>query len=46
MFVSIAMLLCGGFLLFQGWRLDPILSFAMFLLISVSIFLWIKDISK
>ncbi|MGB3511630.1 MAG: hypothetical protein WBA93_20805, partial [Microcoleaceae cyanobacterium] len=25
-FVPMAMLLCGGILLFQGWRLDPILS--------------------
>ncbi|NET46061.1 Ycf66 family protein [Okeania sp. SIO2B3] len=45
-FFPTAVLLCGGILLFQGWRLDPILSFAMFLLITVSIFLGIKDISK
>ncbi|WP_339379471.1 MULTISPECIES: Ycf66 family protein [Okeania] len=45
-FFPAAVLLCGGILLFQGWRLDPILSFAMFLLITVSIFLGIKDISK
>ncbi|MDJ0557116.1 MAG: Ycf66 family protein [Microcoleaceae cyanobacterium MO_207.B10] len=40
------MLLCGFILLFQGWRLDPILSLAMFLLISTSIFLGLKDIFK
>ncbi|NEQ73694.1 MAG: hypothetical protein F6K23_11920 [Okeania sp. SIO2C9] len=40
------MLFCGFILLFQGWRLDPILSFAMFLLTSASIFLGIKDILK
>ena len=45
-FLPIAILLCGGILLFQGWRLEPILSFAIFLLISVSIFLGIKDIFK
>ncbi|RQH24915.1 Ycf66 family protein [Okeania hirsuta] len=45
-FLPIAMLFCGFILLFQGWRLDPILSFAMFLLTSASIFLGIKDILK
>ncbi|WP_287273473.1 MULTISPECIES: Ycf66 family protein [unclassified Okeania] len=45
-FLPIAILLCGGILLYQGWRLDSILSFAIFLLISVSIFLGIKDIFK
>ncbi|NES68366.1 MAG: hypothetical protein F6K24_25595 [Okeania sp. SIO2D1] len=45
-FFPVAVLLCGGILLFQGWRLDPILSFAMFLLISICIFLGIKEISK
>ena len=42
-FVPVGMLLCGGILIFQGWRLDPILSFAVFLLNIMSIFLLIKD---
>lgn len=31
-------LLCGGILLFQGWRLDPILAFGQFLLSGTAIF--------
>lgn len=31
-------LLCGGILLFQGWRLDPILQFGQFLLTGSAIF--------
>jgi hypothetical protein len=31
-------LLCGGILLFQGWRLDPILAFGQFLLTGSAIF--------
>ena len=31
-------LLCGGILFFQGWRLDPILQFAVFLLAAGVIF--------
>lgn len=31
-------LLCGGILLFQGWRLDPILAFGQFLLTGAAIF--------
>lgn len=31
-------LLCGGILLFQGWRLDPILAFGQFLLAGSAIF--------
>ncbi len=31
-------LLCGGILLFQGWRLDPILAFGQFMLTGSAIF--------
>lgn len=31
-------LLCGGILIFQGWRLDPILAFGQFLLTGSAIF--------
>lgn len=36
-FAAIA-LLCGGILVFQGWRLDPILQFNQFLLAGAAIF--------
>ncbi|MEM1171724.1 MAG: Ycf66 family protein [Cyanobacteria bacterium P01_H01_bin.35] len=42
-FFSLGMLLCGGILIYQGWRLEPILFFAMFLLHIISIFLLVKD---
>jgi len=38
-------LLCGGILLFQGWRLDPILAFGQFLLTGTSIFFAAESIS-
>lgn len=38
-------LLCGGILLFQGWRLDPILAFGQFLLTATSIFFAAESIS-
>jgi len=31
-------LLCGGILFFQGWRLDPILQFGLFLLAGTTVF--------
>jgi len=31
-------LLCGGILIFQGWRLDPILQFGQFLLAATTVF--------
>ncbi|MBD2239555.1 hypothetical protein H6G35_23570 [Aulosira sp. FACHB-113] len=38
------MLLCGFIFVFQGWRLDPILQFAQFLLTSLIIYFSVKDI--
>ncbi|QIR37850.1 hypothetical protein HCG51_14775 [Tolypothrix sp. PCC 7910] len=38
------MLLCGFIFVFQGWRLDPILQFAQFLLTSLVIYFSVKDI--
>lgn len=38
-------LLCGGILLFQGWRLDPILAFGQFLLSGTAIFFASESIS-
>lgn len=38
-------LLCGGILLFQGWRLDPILAFGQFLLTGSAIFFAAESIS-
>ncbi|WP_370588556.1 Ycf66 family protein [aff. Roholtiella sp. LEGE 12411] len=43
-FTPIILLLCGFILLFQGWRLDPILQFEQFLLLLLIIYLTIKDI--
>ncbi len=37
-------LLCGFILLFQGWRLDPILAFGQFLLTSSAIFFAVESI--
>lgn len=37
-FFSALALLCGGILLFQGWRQDPILQFGQFLLVGSVIF--------
>jgi hypothetical protein len=36
-FFAAVALLCGGILLFQGWRLDPILQFAQFLSVGSAI---------
>jgi hypothetical protein len=38
-------LLCGGILLFQGWRLDPILAFGQFLLTGSAIFFAVESIN-
>ena len=43
-FFSSIGLLCGGILIFQGWRLDPILQFMQILLSILIIYLSIKDI--
>lgn len=40
----ILLLLSGFILMFQGWRLDPILQLSQFLLFLVIIYLGIKDI--
>ncbi|EKD07189.1 Ycf66 family protein [Limnospira fusiformis KN01] len=37
-------LLCGGILLFQGWRLDPILAFGQFMLTGTAIFFAVESI--
>ncbi|MGF1492984.1 MAG: Ycf66 family protein [Microcoleaceae cyanobacterium] len=37
-------LLCGGILLFQGWRLDPILAFGQFLLAGSAVFFAVESI--
>ncbi|MFE1745884.1 Ycf66 family protein [Coleofasciculus sp. H7-2] len=44
--LPILMFLYGFILLFQGWRLDPILQFEQFLLTVVIICMIIKDISS
>ncbi|MEH1931363.1 MAG: Ycf66 family protein [Nostoc sp.] len=43
-FTPIIMLLSGTILLYQGWRLDPILQFEQFLLLLLILYLTIKDI--
>lgn len=42
--LALVYLLCGFILLFQGWRLDPILQFGQLLLALAAIYLTIKDI--
>lgn len=44
-FIPIPILISGSILVFQGWRLDPILQFANFLLFLVLIYLLIKDVT-
>jgi Ycf66 protein N-terminus len=39
------MLLVGFILVFQGWRLDPILQFAQFLLTILIIYFGVKDLA-
>lgn len=41
---AIVYILCGFILLFQGWRLDPILQICQFLLIVSTVYWTIKDI--
>jgi CHASE2 domain-containing sensor protein len=41
--VPILLLLAGGILFFQGWRLDPVLQFAAFLLHIIIVILVVKD---
>lgn len=38
-------LLCGGILLFQGWRLDPILAFGQFMLTGTAIFFAVESVN-
>jgi hypothetical protein len=40
----IFLLLAGSIFFFQGWRLDPILTFAVFLLHLLIIYLAVKDV--
>lgn len=42
-FMAVAVL-CGGILFFQGWRLDPILTFGQFLLTGASIWFAVESI--
>ena len=43
-FIPVLMFLCGVILIFQGWRLDPILQFGQFLSFLIIIYFCIKDI--
>jgi hypothetical protein len=43
-FIPLSLFLCGFILIFQGWRLDPILLFQQLLSFLIIIFLSIKDI--
>lgn len=43
-FFAATALLCGGILIFQGWRLDPILLFGEFLLAASSAFFAVESI--
>jgi small-conductance mechanosensitive channel len=43
-FIPILMFLSGLILIFQGWRLDPILQFGQFLSFLIIIYFGIKDI--
>jgi len=43
-FFAAVALLCGCILLFQGWRLDPILLFGQFLLTGSSIFFAVENV--
>ncbi len=44
-FIPLLLLLCGFILIFQGWRLDPILQAEQILLSILVFYLIIKDIS-
>jgi hypothetical protein len=43
-FIPLLLIISGGILFFQGWRLDPVLQFGQFLSFIVIILLLIKDI--
>ncbi|WP_407897173.1 Ycf66 family protein [Scytonema sp. NUACC26] len=43
-FIPIILLLSGFILIFQGWRLDPILQFSQLLLTLLILYLVVKDI--
>ncbi len=43
-FIAAVLLLCGGILFFQGWRLDPILQFGQFLLALVVMWVSVENI--
>jgi hypothetical protein len=43
-FAPLCLLLAGGIIIFQGWRLDPILQFAFLLLNALIIYFAVKDI--
>ncbi len=43
-FIAAVLLLCGGILFFQGWRLDPILQFCQFLLALVVMWVSVENI--
>ena len=43
-FIPVSMFLSGVILIFQGWRLDPILQFGQFLSFLIIIYFCIKDI--
>jgi hypothetical protein len=45
LFAPLALLLVGAILIFNGWRLDPILQFAFLLLNALVIFLGAKEFS-
>jgi hypothetical protein len=44
-FIPIPILISGSILVFQGWRLDPILQFGNFLIFLVLMYLLVKDIT-
>jgi hypothetical protein len=44
LFISSASLLCGGILLFEGWRLDPILLLSQILSAGIAIFFLIESL--
>ncbi|KAF3884970.1 Ycf66 family protein [Tolypothrix campylonemoides VB511288_2] len=43
-FFSVAAVISGFILIFQGWRLDPILQFGQLLLVGITIFYTVESI--
>ena len=43
-FIPVLLLICGLILIFQGWRLDPVLQLEQFLLAVIIFYLIIKDV--